>query len=164
MGDLATQYGFYSADWDSQSKDFPNNVKGEGGEALTVADPTEAWIFHIVPDNTGASAVWVAQKIEDDHVAVVANQFVIREVVKDHPNFMYSSNLWSVAETLNYWHPSKGPLNFLKTYGITRLHPEYSNLRVWRVFNILAPDILLPSTSNIWADDCLLYTSDAADE
>ena len=153
MGDLATQYGFYSADWDSNSKDFPNNVKGEGGEALSVADPNEAWIFHIVPDDTGASAVWVAQRIPDDHVAVVANQFVIREVIKDDPNFMYSNNLFSVAEKLNYWHPSKGPLNFLKTYGITRLHPEYSNLRVWRVFTLLAPDSSLPSSSNIWADE-----------
>ena len=57
-----------------------------------------------------------------DHVAAVANQFVIREVIKDDPNFMYSSNLWDVAESLNYWHPSQGHLNFLKAYGITRYH------------------------------------------
>jgi hypothetical protein len=45
MGNLATQYGFYSADWESTSPDYPNNVMGEGGEALTVVDPTEAWVI-----------------------------------------------------------------------------------------------------------------------
>jgi dipeptidase len=78
---------------------------------------------------------------------------VIREIIKDDPNFMYSSNIWSVAETLGYWNIHMGNLNFLKTYGITRLHPSYSNLRVWRVFSLLAPDVVLDPDSNIWADE-----------
>ncbi len=61
-----------------------------GGEALTVIDPNEAWMFHIIPDDTKKSAVWVAQRVPDDHISVVANQFVIREVIPNHPDFMYS--------------------------------------------------------------------------
>lgn len=52
MGDLATTYGFYGSD--------PGN---EGaGEAVTLADARgETWIFHVTADDTGTSAVWVAQ-------------------------------------------------------------------------------------------------------
>lgn len=47
MGDLATTHGFYSADWDDKTYGV-GSAMGEGGEALTVTDPEEAWMFHIV--------------------------------------------------------------------------------------------------------------------
>ena len=31
-------------------------------------DKTEAWVFHVLCDDTGASAVWAAQRLEPDHV------------------------------------------------------------------------------------------------
>ena len=49
-------------------------------EALAVSDPAEAWIFHILPDPTGESAIWAAQRVNDEHFAVMANMFVIRQV------------------------------------------------------------------------------------
>eukprot|EP01038_Epipyxis_sp_PR26KG_P011223 gene11223-15063_t len=151
MGDLAMKYGYYSAEWDT-SKYGEAYAMGEGGEALTVTDPNEAWVFHIIPDDTGASAIWVAQRVPDDHISVVANTFIIREVMKDSPDFLYSSNLWSVAEKLGWWNPSMGNLNFLKTYAPERYHPNYSNRRVWRVLSLAAPDLNLPVESDPLAD------------
>ena len=78
MGDLAVEYGFYGAVW----KGDPFTVEGEAGEAMTVTDKTESWMFHIIGDDTGKSAVWLAQRVPEGHVTVVANGFVIKEVRK----------------------------------------------------------------------------------
>ena len=43
----------------------------------------------------GASAVWVAQRIPDDHISVVANQFVIRDIYPYNYNFMMSDNVYT---------------------------------------------------------------------
>ena len=43
MGQLAEKYGFYG------EVDLPINVdaaQGEAGEALTISDPQESWMFH----------------------------------------------------------------------------------------------------------------------
>ena len=61
--------GFYAADWSGGDAS-----KGEGGETLTVVDKNEAWVFHVLGDDTGSSAVWAAQRVPDDHVAAIANQ------------------------------------------------------------------------------------------
>ena len=74
MGSLAEKYGYYDA-----------------GESLLVSDPEDAWIFHISPDDTQESAIWVAQHVPSDHIAVVANMFVIREIYLNSSDFMYSS-------------------------------------------------------------------------
>lgn len=152
MGDLAEKYGFYSADW-SVDKFGPSHAMGEGGEALSIIDPNESWIFHILPDDLGTGAIWVAQKVPDGHLAIVANQFIIREVIKGHKDFIYSSNLWSVAKKLGWWKESDGHLNFLHTYSPTRYHPDYANRRVWRVFDLVAPNAHYPATTNSYADD-----------
>lgn len=73
-----------------------------------MADSKEAWVFHIIPDPTGTSAIWAAQRVPDDHIALVANQFVIRGVKKDDKDFMYSDNLWSVAKDNKLWKPEDG--------------------------------------------------------
>ena len=92
MGNLAEKYGFYCY----EGMPTPN---AGCSEALTIADPKEAWMFHITADDTHESAVWVAQRVPENHISAVANQFVIREVdVKDKKNFMASSNLFDVAK------------------------------------------------------------------
>lgn len=73
MGEIAEKYGFYAADWSGG-----DDSKGEGGEALTVVDPNEAWVFHVLSDDTGTSAVWAAQRVQDDHVSWPGNFFMLK--------------------------------------------------------------------------------------
>jgi len=142
MGALAEKYGFYSADWLSGG----DMSLGEGGEALTVGDTKEAWVFHVLPDDTGTSAVWAAQKVPEGHVAVVANQFIIKHI---DPTLLgteqlYSSNIFEVAKRKGFWKEEDGLLHFTTTYAPARAHAPYSNRRVWRVFNLVAPSYYLP--------------------
>ncbi len=153
MGDLASEYGYYGAQWDGQMDD----IIAEAGEALTVGDPKEAWVFHILPDDQGTSAIWAAQRVPDDHISLVANQFTIREIPKDGTkgkaeHFMHSSNLWDVAQRNGLWSPDQGDLDFLKVYGYMRVHAAYATRRVWRVFSLAAPSLGIKPITDDFGD------------
>ena len=110
------RYGYYSAEWEvDEGHGGIDSTLGEAGEGLTVADPEEVWIFHILPDPTGASAIWVAQRIPPNHITVISNSFVILDVLENDENFLYSDNLFDVAESQGWWsRKSNQPLNFAK--------------------------------------------------
>ncbi|GAB0497604.1 hypothetical protein MMPV_008939 [Pyropia vietnamensis] len=150
MGALAEKYGYYGAEWDNEETKFD-----EAGEALMVGDTTEAWVFHILPDDSGASAIWAAQRVPDGHMTVVANNFVIRGVnTSDGDHFMFSDSVYEVAKRLNLW-DGKGLLDFTKVYGQARsaAHSSYATRRVWRVFMLADPGLDLPShTDELMSD------------
>lgn len=141
MGNLSTQYGFYGDGYDGDLVDGQD----EAGEALTIADPNETWMFHIMADDTGGSAIWVAQRVPDDHITVVANQFVIGEIdINDKNNYLASSNIFTVAERNNLWSSKSNiPFNFARIYGTNRHETSYAcTRRVWRVLTMAAPSLL----------------------
>ena len=141
MGDLSMQHGFYGGDFDGDLE----SAQDEAGEALTVSDAQESWMFHIMPDDTGTAAIWVAQRVPDDHVTVVANQFVIGEIdVNDKVNFMASDNIFAAAERNNLWSSTSGiKFNFARVYGTNRHKTSYAcTRRVWRVLTMAAPSLL----------------------
>ena len=58
-------------------------------------------------NDTGTSAIWVAQRVPDDHITAVANQFVITSVnLDDTVNFIASANIFDVAIRANLWSPA----------------------------------------------------------
>ncbi|EER08116.1 conserved hypothetical protein [Perkinsus marinus ATCC 50983] len=133
MGGLAEKYGFYGT-----------TSIVEAGEALTIADKSEAWVFHIMADDTGNGAVWVAQKVPKGHATMVPNVFVIREIdPDDSENFLFSKNIFDVARRLGWW-DGVGKLDFVKVYSVSEYdHPYYAGRRLWRGLSLFAPSLNL---------------------
>lgn len=142
MGDFASRYGFYGPGWDGSNE----LALSESGEAIVVSDPQETWMFHVLPDDTAASAVWVAQRVPDDHITAVANQFVIGEIDLSKPDFfMASNNVLDVAVRNHLWSPDTAhtvPFHFTKAYaGDLHRRGFAITRRVWRVFTLAAPSL-----------------------
>ena len=125
MGALAEKYGYC-----------------DGGECLTVADKHELWFFEITgagPDDP--SALWVAQRIPDDHVTVSANTPRISTVdFNDRERFLTSTGLREKARRLGYW-DGKEPFKFWKVINGAENKPY--TIRDFFVLNTLAPSLKL---------------------
>jgi len=137
MGALAVEYGFYGED-----------ASFEGGsESLIVTDPEEAWVFHVLADPTGTSAIWAAARVPDDSVAVVANMFSIREMdLSDSANYLGRADMWELAAKEGLY--KEGDIkDFTATFSDGEYaHKYYSGRRMWGVFRLLAPSAKLSST------------------
>jgi dipeptidase len=126
MGDLSVKYGFYAS-----------------AETLIVIDPNEGWVWHGMADVTGKSAIWVAQRVPDDEVAAISNQFQIAEIDLNKPDyFMGSDNIYKIAQEQGWWKPGT-PFDFSKVYTDGEEGPYFSARRKWRIYDLLAPSLKL---------------------
>ena len=125
MGQLAKQYGY-----------------GDSGECLTIADTAEVWIFEIFgegPKKKGA--VWAAQRIPDDCIAVSANISRIGAIdPADTLNYLASENVYDVARKLKLW-DGKEPFSFWRAYsgGNYFNEPKNYSVRELYIMQQLAP-------------------------
>ena len=94
----------------------------------------------------------MAQRVPDNHLAVVANMFTIRDVLRGSPDFMYSHNIFSVAEQHGLIAPG-APLDFALVYGLPRAHSAYCTRRVWRVQSLVAPSLNLSPDTDMFGSD-----------
>lgn len=116
----------------------------DAGECLTIADKTEVWHMEIVGPGKGKTgAVWVAQRVPDDHVSVNANASTIKEIEVDNTEyFMVSENIFDVAMEHNWW-DGKSTFRFCYAYAPESRTSIAARRREWRVFDLLAPSMQL---------------------
>lgn len=121
------------------------------GEALTIADKKEVWHLEIVGPGKGKlGAVWVAQRVPDDHVGVNANASTIKEIdLKNKEYFMASKNVFDVAIQKGWWKKEDGTFKFCYAYAPESRKSLASRRREWRVFDLMAPSMKLdPNDEN----------------
>lgn len=132
MGELAETYGYIDT-----------------GECLTVGDPNEVWHFEIMPPGPlDKGAIWAAVRIPEGHVGVSANRARIGTIDPNDPdNYMFSSNVFSVAQENGWWDPKSGqPFLFYEAYAPSE--STGSRRREWRVLSWAAPSLKLNATSS----------------
>ena len=118
------------------------------GECLTIADKTEVWHFEIVGPGKGKTgAVWVAQRVPDDHISVNANASRIMEIDPEKEDyFMASENIFDVAKEFGWWDDGE-TFKFCYVYAPNSRKSVAARRREWRVFDLLAPSLNLNPTS-----------------
>ena len=120
----------------------------DAGECLTIADKNEVWHFEIVgagKDKTGA--VWAAQRVPDDHIAVNANASTIREIDLSNPDYYKASaNVFEVASANGWWKEGE-VFRFCNVYAPESRLSVAARRREWRVFDLVAPSLKLNPTT-----------------
>jgi dipeptidase len=120
------------------------------GECLTIADKEEVWHFEILgPGKGNVGAVWAAQRVPEQHIAVNANASTIKEIdLEDRDHFMASENVFNVARENGWWNGEE-PFRFCYAYAPESRTSLAARRREWRVFDLLAPSLGLdPNAEN----------------
>lgn len=119
---------------------------GPESEALCIADTEEAWVLEVFsvgpewdPESGKPGAIWAAQRVPDDHIAVVPNWSIIKEIDLTKPDeFMASENYMQVAIEHGWYDPKSGkPFIWQEVYA--PIPREWAISRFWLFYSTFAP-------------------------
>jgi dipeptidase/glyoxylase-like metal-dependent hydrolase (beta-lactamase superfamily II) len=100
-----------------------------GGLVYNLADTREAWVVETTTRN------WVARRVRDDEIRVVANRF---RIGSDYD--LSSKTLVSDAAANGWIDPTDGKLDFAQVYGLpSKMNQAYDTAREERVQDLLQP-------------------------
>lgn len=134
IGHLMETYGF-----------LPSCI--DESEALCIADTDEVWIFEVFgvgsgwePESGKPGAIWAAQRMPDDHVTIIPNWSIIKEIdVKDTDQFLVSPNYKQEAIDRGWYNPASGkPFIWQEAYA--PMAREWATARFWLFYNTVAPN------------------------
>ncbi len=120
----------------------------DSGRTYIIADPDEGWLFCVVNGKH-----WLARRVPDNEVAMVANTYTIRAVnLRNKANFLASADIVDYAKSRGWYDPqTDGPFDFRQ--GLCQPEgchpPEQHRTPVERL------DLTSPATSSNPARTCL---------
>jgi dipeptidase len=106
------------------------------GRTYCIADLNESWMLAVVQGKQ-----WVAQRVPDDHVAIIPNYYTISAVnLEDTINFYGSQNLVDYAMERGWFNPeTEGEFSFRQTYGNPESLSNMVNVvRHWSALNFFS--------------------------
>ena len=101
----------------------------DSGRTYIIADPNEGWILCVVNGKH-----WMARRVGDGEVAMVANTYTIGEVaLQDRDNFLASRDIVDYARRRGWYDPATdGPFDFAAAYANPQSASHPSNTgRQW---------------------------------
>lgn len=108
------------------------------GRTYCIADANEAWMLSVVNGKH-----WVAQRIPDDHIAIIPNYYTITSIdLTDSANFYGSADLVEYAIKRKWYKPDRdGDFNFRLAYSDPENLENMGNVvRHWSAINKLYSD------------------------
>ncbi len=120
---------------------------GPSSETIAIADPDEAWILELFsigpgwePGSGKPGALWVARRVPDDHVTMIPNWSIIREIDPADPETMVSENWMQVAIDHGWYDAdSSAPFIWQEIYSPTPR--EWATSRFWLFYSTFCPTL-----------------------
>ncbi len=120
-GDLVERFGYESS-----------------GRTYVISDPDEGWLVCVVHGKH-----WLAQRVPDDEVAIIANTYTVHDVnLSDENYFLASEGLIDYAVLRGWYHPDeKQPFDFAAAFAAPEAVSDSSNFcRQWSGLHHIAAD------------------------
>lgn len=114
----------------------------DSGRTYIITDSNEGWLLCVINGKH-----WLAQRVPDDEVAMVANSYTVRAVnLSNKANFLASADIIDYAKSRGWYDPqANGPFDFAKVYANPKAatHPNNTG-RQWSGLTCIAREQLTP--------------------
>ena len=123
---------------------------GPESECLTLADPEKIWVLELfsvgknwTPESGKPGVIWAAQRVPDDHIAIIPNWSIIKEIDLSRPEqFKASANYQQIAIENGWYSPDSGkPFVWQEIYA--PIPREWATNRFWLFATTFAPSSAL---------------------
>ncbi len=116
----------------------------DSGRTYVLGDPNEAWLFCAVKGKH-----WLAQRVPDSHVAMVANTYSVRQVsLDDRDNVLACEDIITYARSRGWYDPVRdGAFDFAAAYASPQAAAHPSNIgRQWSGLCYVTREPLAPGS------------------